>query len=690
MKKFLLLSGVFAASIMNAQNSASNGSEVLYPVDFHISKPLRDMPDFKESDNIEDMDEAKDGDHRALRAQKVDFTEEKDGPDYGNNQLSVQSTMGNRSMAAVIVGFAGQAGGGYPPDPSGAVGPNHYVQAVNATPFKVYGKTGATLMASKNIGALWSPATGNMGDPICMYDKYADRWFLAQFGQGGSTNYVYIAISTTPDPTGTYYTYTFTSSQFPDYLKFNIWHDGYYMTSNQGGRLYVFERSQMLAGVATARAVTSTFTVGGTSGFWCPLAADADGGLPPSGTPCPFFWYTDNSWSGAVDGVKYCKATVNWGTTATLSVSSATQITTSAFNGTYNSGWNDIPQPNLITCTGTITTSTSSTTVTGVGTSFTTNLAAGDFLMTSAGAEIGQIANIASATSLTLSSVAASANSAITFKKMKLLDGIGGVATYRAQYRRWAGYNTVVLNWGVLMSSVPRRRAIKWVELRELTAGVWTLYQEGIYDPDASSRWVGSIAMDDNGSIALCYAKASSATGGYPSLAFTGRLATDPPGQMTFTETVAKLGTASQTSANRFGDYSQTTIDVDGLTFWHTGEYIGGTTTAGSPRTWIYSFKLPLPTTGIEESQSTANSVNAYQSDGEIKVTAENLSVDGEMAVDIFDVTGKQITGKQVMTNGNKLETSLPTDNLSSGTYLVRVAKMNASFQRIIKIAVTK
>lgn len=620
MKKILLLCGVFATAFANAQSQATSGSEVLYPIDFHISRPLSELPDFEGSDNMYEQKETKDREQRVKP--HFDFSVEKDGPAYGNDESSIQKTQGNKTPMAPISSFAGQNGGGYPPDPSGAAGPNHYVQAVNATPFKVFNKTtGAQLMAPKNIGALWSPATANMGDPIVMYDKYADRWFLAQFGQSGSTNYVYIAISTSADPTSTYYTYTYTSANFPDYLKFSIWQDGYYMTSNQGGRLYAFERTQMLAGVASARAVTATFTVGGTSGFWCPLAADADGGLPPAGTACPFFWYTDNTWAGSVDGIKYCKATINWvPATPTLTITAATQITTAAFNGTYDSGWNDIPQPGTTA----------------------------------------------------------------------LLDGIGGVATYRAQYRRWAGYNTVVLNWGVLITSTPRVRAIKWVELRETTPGTWTLYQEGTYQPDSKSRWVGSIAMDDNGSIALCYARSASTTSasdiGYPSLCYTGRLASDPLGTMTFAETLVKAGAGSNTSINRFGDYSQTSMDPDGLTFWHTGEYLAA---GGAPRTWIYSFKLPL-TTGIEESANEVNHVTAALANNEINVKGSNLNVEGELVVDLFDVNGQQISGKQIVSNGTSFETTVSTEGLASGIYLVRVGKMNTSFQRVVKVSVTK
>jgi PKD repeat protein len=93
--------------------------------------------------------------------------------------------------------------------------------------------------------------------------------------------------------------------------------------------------------------------------------------------------------------------------------------------------------------------------------------------------------------------------------------------------------------------------------------------------------------MDVNGSISLSYCKSSSTV--YPSLCFTGRLAGDPLGIMTFAETQVVAGASSQTGTNRYGDYSQTSLDPDGVTFWHTGEYIP----SGGVRTRIYSFQLP-------------------------------------------------------------------------------------------------
>jgi hypothetical protein len=616
MKKATLLIGGFCAiSNLFAQGSADNSVEVIPCSEFHITKPLRELAEIYKVDESEledEFEESKDRLHR--QPQTFKFTAA-DGPEFGNDPASIQTAMGTKAPLAPLTNWAGQSGSGYPPDPSGAAGMNHYVQAVNATPLRVYNKTTGASMLSTSVGALFGTPSVNDGDPIIMYDKYADRWFVSQFGVSG--NKIYIAISQTNDPTGAYYTYTYTSPQFPDYLKFSIWADGYYMTSNQGtDKVFCFERDQMLLGNPGARSINKNFTTGSVSGFFVPLPADADGGLPPLGTPLPFFSYYENAWGGGVDAVKIWNMSVTWGTTPAATIT-ATPIVlpTASFDGTYNASWNDIPQP---------------------GTS-------------------------------------------------AKLDGIGGVVTYRAQWRKWTGYNSVVLNWGVKISAT--QRSIKWAELRQdQSTGTWTIYQEGIYAPDTKSRWVGSIAMDDNGSISLCYARSSSATGDFPSLCYTGRLASDPLGTMTFAETVAILGTSVQTSNNRFGDYSHTSLDpADGLTFWHTGEYLAG----GTPKTRIYSFKLPLTPTSTNDVASEVQ-LNAYMNGNDLIVKGTNLVSDEEAVVDLFDISGRQLQAKNVTPSGKSLETSFDVSGLAQGTYLVRVGRMNTNFQKVIKVTITK
>ena len=98
--------------------------------------------------------------------------------------------------------------------------------------FQVWDKTGNSLYGPVGLNTLWQGST-NDGDPIVMYDQFADRWVISQFQISSYT--LLIAVSTTPDPLGTYYEYSFTVPEFPDYPKYSIWHDGYYLTLNTVG-----------------------------------------------------------------------------------------------------------------------------------------------------------------------------------------------------------------------------------------------------------------------------------------------------------------------------------------------------------------------------------------------------------------------------------------------------------------------
>ena len=619
MKKstFLFSSIIFATGLF-AQTD--NTVKVAYPTDFHIYDPANDPA--AEIDPAEESSHffSKDKDHRKPEI----FTHNAETePEYGNDESQIQRKMGTRALKAPLTNWVGQNGGGScPPDPTGAAGLTQYVQATNATPYKVYTKTSGVVTKTSTIGVLTGSAY-NDGDPIVLYDKYADRWVITQFGdnidaqgvaQGG--NKIHIAVSQTSDATGAYYVYTYTDTEFPDYLKFSIWADGYYMSSNEGtDKIRVFERTAMLAGVSTARSVTKTFT-GAPSGFFAPMTADADGGLPPANTPLPFFTYNDGA--AAADGIKIWSMSVNWTpTTPTATITGPTTLLTGGFDASYSSTWDDIAQ--------------------GSGT--------------------------------------------------QKLDGIGGILGYRAQWRAWTGYNSVVLCWPVKISTT--QRSIKWAELRQ-TGTTWSIYQQGTYAPDVLNRWLGSIAMDDNGSISLCFAVAGPAnTTSTPpvaatpvSLRYTGRLASDPLGTMTFTETSAVVGSGTMTAcSNRVGDYSQTSLDPDGLTFWHTGEYVANS----NPATRIYSFKLPLATTGIDENENQAT-FSSFQADNILNFKASKLPSNDEFQVDLFDVTGKQINGKKVTPTQNAFETSISVSGLAKGTYLVRVGNIN--FQRVIKVLV--
>lgn len=266
----------------------------------------------------------------------------KDALPYGNDVIW-QKEAGQRVNRAPDVNFDGVNSSAFPPDPSGAVGPNHYVQMTNSG-YRVYDKTGTPLISTSSLASLW-PGSSNEGDPIVMYDKYADRWFLSQFQS--SPNSILVAISMTPDPLGQYYTYEFDWNGFPDYPKYSIWHDGYYMTANVWNQnVAAFERDKMIAGDASAQVVQMDIPGMATGGFNSPLPADADGELPPAGTPMNIFYFQDDSWGGVgADAIKIWEMNVNWDNPNSSTISVAQTLNVTPFDSEFTASWDDIEQP---------------------------------------------------------------------------------------------------------------------------------------------------------------------------------------------------------------------------------------------------------------------------------------------------------------------------------------------------------
>jgi hypothetical protein len=162
---------------------------------------------------------------------------------------------------------------------------------------------------------------------------------------------------------------------------------------------------------------------------------------------------------------------------------------------------------------------------------------------------------------------------------------------YRLAYRNFGTHESLVVNHSVTVGSNKGTSVgIRWYEIRDPN-GTPTVFQEGTFAPDSSFRWMGSIAMDNVGDIALGYSLSSSSV--FPSIAYTGRVPTDPLGTMEG-ENIVKAGGGSQVkSFIRWGDYSAMVIDpVDDCTFWYTTEYIASTGSFNWS-TEITSFKFP-------------------------------------------------------------------------------------------------
>lgn len=245
-----------------------------------------------------------------------------------------------------------------PPDTNGDVGPDHYVQATNAH-FRIWNKAGTPLTSATSIDSLFAPLGGNCandgrGDPIVLYDQAADRWLVSEFAFVGADPPFTecVAISTGPNPAGTYYLYSFESpnSRFPDYPKFGVWPDGYYMSANEfngsgtsflGVGAWVWDRAAMILGDPT----TVQYVHLGPGGSFSFLPADMDGSVaPPVGAPNPFFAFDDFSVVG-VTTLESFNFHVDWATPANTTFTAAPNITVADLDSTFCSGSNCISQP---------------------------------------------------------------------------------------------------------------------------------------------------------------------------------------------------------------------------------------------------------------------------------------------------------------------------------------------------------
>lgn len=608
----LLLSDILSAQSNQIEQNVAD-VEFTKNSKFSVSPPLRELT--KEYMHLTESDLfSKHADTNGpLRRPRPEIINENALP-VGTDPVA-QLTMGTRAAGQTLVNFNGLSGG-FPPDPSGAAGREHYFQAVN-TAYRVWNKDGTPVSGQPPSGFplnnLW-PGAANDGDPIVMYDKHADRWVITQFQTSG--NKILFAVSQSTDPLGSYYTYEYSFSQFPDYPKYSIWSDGYYMTANTFSQnVAVFDRQKMLAGDPSAGVIKLSFPSGVAYQFRSVLPADADGTLPPFGTPNYLFHIQDDSWSGvSFDHLKVFKFQTNWDNPTSSTVTVSQSIPTAPFNANFTSSWNDIPQP---------------------GTT-------------------------------------------------QRIDAIATVLNYRAQYMRWTGYNTVMLCHVVDVNNATniasKRAGIRWYELRQYGDDAeWQIYQQGTYAPGNVHRWLGSIAMDKYGDIAMAYSMSSSTM--YPSIGFTGRYSWGTLGEMTQAEFTAIEGTGSQTGGNRYGDYAHMSLDpADQSIFWYTGEYLGNN---GSRRTRIFSFKMST-LVGAAEHIIDKLDWQIKTLDNAFDVAINGLPDGEKVQLDLFDAMGKLIETNNHTVNSGTIQRTFNVSNLSPGTYMVRLG--NERFQDVKKV----
>ena len=201
------------------------------------------------------------------------------------------------------------------------------------------------------------------------------------------------------------------------------------------------------------------------------------------------------------------------------------------------------------------------------------------------------------------------------------LDSLADRLMYRLAYRNFGDHEAMVVNHSVTSGSSV---GLRWYELRgPFSSGTPTVYQQGTFAPDSDYRWMGSIAMDKNGDMALGYSTSSTTT--YPAVRFTGRTSAYPLNTMA-PETTLQVGGGSQTGYTRWGDYTSVRIDPsDDTTFWYTNEYYSNTS-SGSWKTFIGSFRIVPAAQDFSLSTNPSSLTVAQGSSGSSQVSINSLS----------------------------------------------------------------
>jgi len=257
-------------------------------VHYDVSPPLRDLVPAPVPAKIKKEKEPKQG---------------PPAPAAGGTDPVIQAAPGAAAAPSLGLGFEG-VGQGFsgpagtfsvdsaPPDPNGAVGPNHFVEVVNES-FAIFNKSGTPVYGPVRTNTLWSGFGGGCqayddGDATVAYDRLSDRWIISQFSVSTTPFLQCVAVSRTGDPTGAYARYSFQYANFPDYPKLGVWPDAYYTTFNMfnssgtaflGPEVCAYDRAKMLAAqAATQQCVTLSSTYGSL------LPADLDGATSPPST----------------------------------------------------------------------------------------------------------------------------------------------------------------------------------------------------------------------------------------------------------------------------------------------------------------------------------------------------------------------------------------------------------------------
>ncbi len=439
-------------------------------------------------------------------------------------------------------------GNGHPPDTNGDVGINHYMEGVN-TSIGIYTKTTGLKATAFTFNAFWSGAgtgtacdTGNQGDPIVLYDTIGQRWIFMDFAwtniQDGPY-YFCFGVSQTSNPLGSYYRYAIRADDaahpwLPDYPKGGVWPDGLYFSANMFDCL-------------TAGCNTATYK------------------------------------EARVYALNLQK--MESGATLTVNDVQAKDTSASYFTLMPSNVRGTLPPANTPNYFVSEDQSLFRWDVFKFHVDFTTPANS----------------TFTGPTQVTQASYVTAAGSVPEPSPGNNSDSLAERLMFFNQYRNISGIESIWVQHTTGTASASTPTGVQWAQIN-VTGGTvnTTPVQQQIFNngADGLNRFMGSLAVDQQGNAALGYSVSSSSVA--PDIRYVGRLASDPLNQLPQAETTllpsvtrsVQTGTCGGSACTRWGDYSAMTVDpVDDCTFWYANMYFP--VQGSNWVTRIGSFKFP-------------------------------------------------------------------------------------------------
>ena len=440
-KIIFFLTCFISTAVINGQKVYTFSNPDLVPVKFErISKTVLEVPEEAPNPKAAMVEHDNESIHKGNP--KPNPNALPTGPDpalqqeYDLGAKSLNSTTSN-----IISSWAGLSASVTPSDNNIAVGPNHIVQMTNnstSSYLRIWNKAGTLLVANKTVKS-FSGIT-DYGDPNILYDQAADRFvFVLLYSKNAKK--LEVCVSTTNDPTGSFYIYTFTTANgFPDYPKIGVWGNSYFITTNSNApTIFALNRALMLAGTGTGTAQVFSLSKFPNIGFQSASPVSQTGAtLPPAGAPASIIRVADDAWSSTLgpDHLEIFNLHIDWTTPANSTITGPVDINTISYNSNlcgFGSG-SCIPQPGS------------------------------------------------------------------TVK----LDPLSDIVMDKVQYRNFGDHEALVCSH-VCNADGLGTAGIRWYELRKAANGNWFIYQQSTYFPSSDDRFMSSITINDKGTIALGY-----------------------------------------------------------------------------------------------------------------------------------------------------------------------------------------